>query len=215
MATVFEYYPVSHTYWLDGKQIPSVTELVSVYGPDMDADEMEEQLAPATERGTVMHDYIFRRLSNFEPEEIELPSMYQEYADGVELFLSEHTFIPEALERPMYSDRSASYGGTPDYFGWFDDIPTILDWKFVSTLSKHKVAAQLGGYAVMVSDFLRRPVRQMAAVQFLPGTYRLYRTDPRTALSLFLPCAELAIARETVFDRGTLIAHLEEENEHL
>ena len=201
---MFEYYPETHTYWLDGKQLPGVTEIVSVYGPDFELDEFEDILGPATERGTVMHDYIYRRFHGEEPEDIEIPDIYQDYADGVELFLSEHTFIGAMMEHPLGSAH-LGFAGTPDYYGWFDDEPTILDWKFVSQLVKHKVAAQLGGYLQLITEGNQRPVSQLAAVQFLPNTYRLYRCDLTTAARLFYPAWLLSRRSALTFQRGSLI----------
>lgn len=203
---MFEYYPETHTYWLDGKQIPSVTQLVSVYGPDMEADEIEAQIAPATERGTVMHDYLHHRLTGEDADEIvEVPDIYADYIDGVELFLAEHSLEPVALETPMFSDAPLPFAGTPDFVGIFDGTPAILDWKFVSSLVKPKVAAQLGAYGILSYQFLDFDAEALAAVQFLPGSYRLYLSDRETGMNCFNPILDLERIRQKQFLRNTLM----------
>jgi hypothetical protein len=85
-----------------------------------------------------------------------------------------------------------------------DGAETVLDWKFVSSIQKQKVAAQLGGYARMLSE-RDLEVWQAAAVQFLPGTYRMYKTDIHTMVELFNTCLDVAKIKAKRFKRSTLI----------
>jgi len=90
----------AHQYYLEGMAVPSVTQLVSPLGDDLDA-ELELTMEAAGDRGGTMHGYIAHRLGGGEPEEFELPGQYQPYADAVELFLGEHKVVPMLIETAL------------------------------------------------------------------------------------------------------------------
>ena len=165
----------SHTYTVDGRPVPCVTELVEVYGPDGDdMDEWEEAFERAAERGTICHALLEQAVGG-RMDEWEYPDAYEGYAQGIRLFLAEHDIRPLAVETPLYSAR-LGVAGTPDLLAEFDGRLAILDYKFVSQLAKTKVKAQLNFYRALYEDnglF----VDGLYAVQFRPdGTYRLYPT---------------------------------------
>lgn len=87
-----------HQYRIDGVPVPSVTQLVAPLGADIDDldDNMELTVEAAADRGVTMHAYLAHRLNGGTPGEFELPDIYQDYANGVELFLAEHR-IPLSL----------------------------------------------------------------------------------------------------------------------
>lgn len=178
----------THTYTVDGKTVPSITQIVAPLGKDMDEPDELTELAidNAAERGTAMHAYIAHRLRGGAPEDFELPDAWQGYADAVELFLAEHPLTPLLIEEPL---GCSLFAGTPDLVCQIGEEVYILDWKFVSALAKSKVGAQLAGYAVLCERNDVFPDR-LAAVQFLPdGTYRFYPVDtPRMAKTVFFYC---------------------------
>ena len=136
MTVIFN--ETDHTYTVDGNPVPSITQLVAPLGVDFDdMDELTERMVDgAADRGTTMHAYLAHRLNGGEPEDFELPDAYMDYAESVELFLSEHTITPWLIEEPL---GCADYAGTPDLVCDFDGKPSILDYKFVSTIAKTKV----------------------------------------------------------------------------
>lgn len=203
---MFEFYKETHTYWVDGELVPCVTDMVSVYGKeDYSSDDAEERIAAATERGTVMHDYIERRLRGEDPADIEIPEEYWPYAEGVELFLEEHVLRPIYIEKAWYGEVDGlTYAGTTDFYGMVNHVEMVLDWKFVSQVDKHKVAAQLGAYARLLAAN-DKEVWSLGAVQFLPGTYRYYHCTIESALSMFEPCLQLAKAKRVQFNKNSLV----------
>lgn len=170
----FLFYPETHTYTLDGKEIPSVTQLVEIYltaKVEEDSD-LELTFESAAERGTLLHGYLEHRLAGGEVEDYEIPDAYSGYVDAIELFLSEHELEPMLIETPMHCVDC--FAGTPDYIGGFDGNTAILDWKFVSQIQKTKVGAQLNGYRIIAerNDIY---IEKLYCVQFLAdGQYRLY-----------------------------------------
>lgn len=171
------FYPETHIYTLDGKGIPSVTQLVEIYSTAKVEEDSNLELTfeSAAERGTLLHGYLEHRLAGGEVEDYEIPGAYSGYVDAIELFLSEHELEPILIETPLYaSDDDFTFAGTPDYVGGFDNALAIIDWKFVSQIQKTKVGAQLNGYKRECENSGIYP-EKLYCVQFLPnGEYRLY-----------------------------------------
>ena len=193
-----------HQYRVDGNIVPSVTQLCAPLGADYDEpddDMLELTVEAAADRGATMHAYIEHRLSGGEPEDFELPSQYQGYADAVELFLAEHKITPYAVETPL---ACPVYAGTPDLTCEFDGEDSVLDWKFVSQIAKSKVAAQLGGYSDL-SEYNGYFPTKLYAVQFLKdGAYRLYPVDLKFAEQAFDLCAECYAMKCKKHPRGRI-----------
>ena len=167
-----EFNEEKHQYLVDGVPVPSVTQLVAPLGEDFDEPDelMEQAIDAAADRGVTMHAYIAHRLSGGAPEDFELPTVYAVYAEGVEQLLSEHTIVPLVVETPM---PGIGYAGTPDLVCEFDGAVAVLDWKFVSTIAKSKVGAQLAGYRDLCEVNGIFP-DDLYAVQFTrDGSYRL------------------------------------------
>lgn len=164
--------PQTHTYTVDGVALPSVTELVAPLGADFDEEDdlTGNAIDAAAERGTVLHAYLAHRLSGGEPEDFELPEEYEDYRQGVELFLIQHTIEPIAIETPIAAD---TFAGTPDLIADFDGETAILDWKFVSTVAKSRVGAQLNGY-LMAANLNGIFPDKLYAVHFKRGDYSIY-----------------------------------------
>lgn len=207
-----EFDPATHTYTVNGEPVMSVTQIVAPLGEDYDEpDDLTEGIIDAaTERGTVMHDYIRHRLMGGAAEDYEMPDAYLDYADAVELFLAEHEVVPLCIETPMAASWEESgavnrqLAGTPDLICELDGVTTLLDWKFVSSISKSKVGAQLAGYALLCSANGIFPEAQ-AAVQFLRGSYRIYPVaDAFEAENAFRLCREIVRVKTRKHTRGKL-----------
>ena len=185
MTVIFD--DVAHAYTVDGVGVPSVTELVSPLGVDFDDLDEQAELAveAAADRGTTMHAYIAHRLQGGAEDEFELQGSYGVYADAVELFLAEHEITPLLVETPLGCE---GFAGTPDLVCEFDGKIAVVDYKFVSTVAKSKVGAQLGGYLSLCEANGVFP-EALYAVQFLSsGEYRLYPTDIGGATVSFNAC---------------------------
>ena len=123
----------------------------------------------------------------------------------MELFLEEHALSPIYIEKAWYGEVDGlTYAGTTDFYGGVNHTEAILDWKFVSQVDKHKVAAQLGAYARLLAAN-DKEVWSLGAVQFLPGTYRYYHCTIESALAMFEPCLQLAKAKRVQFNKNSLV----------
>lgn len=176
-----------HEYKYDGKTVPSVTQLVAPLGESYEEmDELTEiSVDAAAERGTVLHAYIAWRLDGGTREEFEMPDEYGPWADGADLMLAEHEIEPLLIEAPLGCE---DYAGTPDLVCMMDGKLSVLDYKFVSTVSKSKVGAQLAGYAALLNREGVFP-EQLIAVQFTAdGSYRFYPVGMPEAREAFDAC---------------------------
>lgn len=193
----------NHTYELDGRLLPSVTQIVAPLGEDYDEpnDYLETVFDLAADRGSALHAYIEWKLHGGTRDEFEMPSIYDGYADAVDLFFSDHELDPYLIETPLTDGESA---GTVDYLGEFDGKTALLDWKFVSVLAKSKVGAQLGGYNRFCECTGIFP-DVLAAVQFLSnGKYRIYIADPVFGEEAFKLCMELWRTKYIKHPRGKI-----------
>jgi len=152
----------THTYTWDGEKVPSITDLVKIYGDDAD-EQLEMAMEIAADRGVTCHKILELLLSG--ETDIEYPSAYSAYVDAIHLFLSAHEIIPYAIEARIYSEGIGA-PGTPDLLCLYDGVLTVVDYKFVAQVAKSKVKAQLNGYLKILNDNGVFP-EQLIAVQFL------------------------------------------------
>lgn len=169
---IIEFDAATHTYIVDDERVPCVSDIIAVYGVDVDeGDDLELLMDAAAERGTVLHAVIASYLRG--ETEVEYPSAYEPYVDGIRLFLSEHRIEPLSIETPVFCEK---YGiaGTPDLLCEFDGRLAVIDYKFVSQIAKTKVKAQLNAYDMAYEEMGVYPEERLA-IQFLKdGTYRVY-----------------------------------------
>lgn len=163
---------VTHTYTVDGEAVPCVSDLIAVYGKDLEeGDDLELLMDAAAERGTVCHAVLAAYLSG--NEDPEYPSSYEPYVEAIRLFLAEHRIYPLSIETPVFCERFG-FAGTPDLLCEFDGMLAVVDYKFVSQIAKTKVKAQLNAYGAAYEEQGIYPDR-LLAVQFMKdGTYRIY-----------------------------------------
>lgn len=193
----------THTYTAqDGTVLPSVTQLVAPLGKDYDEpdDALEGILDAAIDRGITMHAYLAHRLDGGDEDDFELPEMYQDYADSVEKFLAEHEIVPLLIERPL---GASGFAGTPDLVAIFDGTEAILDYKFVSSVAKSKVGAQLAGYQTLCAEHGIFP-EKLYAVQFTRNGYSLYPIGITEAHTAFRLCRMLYEIKTQKHPRGRI-----------
>lgn len=138
---MIEFREDTHEYFLDGRKLISVTQLMRKHGlaPSYDAVPSEVLRAKA-ERGTLIHkeieDYIKRKEFGFTSE-------LEAFVD----YIKKHDVTPLASEFIVYNDLVA---GTVDMLSedcLFDLI--ISDFKTTATLHKEAVSWQLSIYAYL------------------------------------------------------------------
>ncbi len=135
--------PTSRYIGTDGKRLPSVTTIINstwVKGEGLIAWANREGLAGrshteardrAAEIGTAAHALILSTMGGvaatapIDPE-IRKPALVAA-GHGIE-WSTRHECVPLMCESPLFSDEMG-YGGTPDWYGLLDGVPTLLDIK--------------------------------------------------------------------------------------
>lgn len=173
---MLEFVEDGHKYLYNGSIVPSVSKLLRPLGEDPSEDGEEDALLEsaldyASERGTVLHSVLQTLLSGEEPEEI--PDAYAAHEDALRLFIAEHDIVPYMMETPLYS-HSMGFAGTPDLVCCLNGKDAIVDYKFVSSINKTRVKAQLNAYKILCADN-GVGIEALYAAQFMGnGRYRLY-----------------------------------------
>ena len=126
-----------------GEQLPSVTQVLGAVWakPALVAWAHREGAAgrplnkardDAAEAGTAAHEIILARiggasadLSRYSKEAGSAARISDHHAQA---WIAEHEFQPIVVETALVSTKMG-YGGTPDWYGLLDGIPTVLDIK--------------------------------------------------------------------------------------
>lgn len=141
-TVVFRY--SDHSYMVDGLYVPSITQAMQMYGPNIYSNVPADVLARAAARGTAMHNTIERYeafgISNYSPE-LEgykrLKSAYGLTPIGMESIV----VISDELGKPLCAGRLdfLLFTGRPNSLA-------IMDLKRTSTYHVSNVATQLNLY---------------------------------------------------------------------
>lgn len=164
----------THTYSVDGKRVPSVTQIVApLYDFSMVADEL---MRLAQERGSAVH--LATELHDCDDlDEESLDPQLIPYLNAYKRFRAETGFVPELIEHQIH-DSISSYAGTIDRFGTLNKTSVLIDIKACSSLHK-AVGVQLAAYqSGLAKDGIKALARYALQLR-KDGTYRLQRyADP-------------------------------------
>lgn len=166
-----EFDPVKHIYRVDGKIVPSVTQLL----PKQDYYVSDERLAECAEEGEANHREVeeyFRTGKSTSP-----------YTDAVERFVDEQRSIIGGLvacETPLASEKG--FVGTPDMI--FENA--IVDLK--RTFGNRKIhALQTAGYNLLaVENGIIRPTKLHYILVIRDGGYDMTQVYDSMAETIFL-----------------------------
>lgn len=144
-----------HEYRVDGRKVPSVTDIITPLTAKHYGDIAKEILLAAAERGTVVHEaceYLDYGCT------AEVPAEYEGYVQAYADFLND--FRPELLaaEKMVYS-AEGDYAGRLDRWFLMDGKTAVLDIKTTSSPNRANYMAgccQTIAYADAVGDVKRR-----------------------------------------------------------
>jgi ATP-dependent exoDNAse (exonuclease V) beta subunit len=181
MSTLL-FYDDSHKYTVDGKEVPSVSELTRFLTRELYNDAPQYFLDQAAKRGTRIHKAT-EAIDKFGTVEIE-----DEYAGFVKAyvsFLKDHNVSWEKIEWPVCrKDDEMPYAGTIDRVGTLDGKTVILDIKTTANISGlHKLCytAQLNLYRLAIKEKL---VDELWVLQLKKdGTYKLIQLEENKELA--------------------------------
>jgi hypothetical protein len=147
----------THTYYHDGKKIPSVTTILSAQGAGVDYGSIPpDVLQKAAERGTEVHRVAEHYYLHGSPIETTLKSA-QAYMDGLRNFVASDVFRCLATERRLACPKYW-FAGTVDLIGWVNGQFSVVDIKTTSKLHTETVEYQLALYQYLVEQDMGEPV---------------------------------------------------------
>ena len=146
MPLVFE--EETHRYFLDGKEVPSVSALLEPLNKSVYSDIPSDILQAAAERGTAVH----RATEDIDAGiSFDFCEEWFGYIEAYMDFKKEHEVKWFATEQ-MYASKKHKFAGTVDRVGMIDDNFSILDIKTTSTIHKTLVIPQLTLYEMLYDE---------------------------------------------------------------
>lgn len=170
------FYDKSHTYELDGEELPSVSELTRFISREIYGEVSQWRMDNAAERGTKVHK-LTEALDKY--GEIEADAAVAPYLTAYVQFRKDHDCAWEMIEKATHHpDRL--YAGTIDRVGTIDGKRCIADIKTSSAIKKPLYTAQLNLYRKMLPD----PVDALYIIHLKPdGSYKLVELPIDDALA--------------------------------
>ena len=193
----------THTYTLDGAELPSVTHIIRYLAVDKASNADPNAAAIARERGTLVHQeaMLFDYTNSFSSD---INSDCAPYLEAYVQFVRDYQPKWELIEHPM-ADEAAGFAGTLDRFGLIDDEYAILDIKTSYKVDMPSLSAQLAAYNQLLcadigaDEYIKKRVKGINryGLQLMrSGKYRLYKCPALNGNRLFLCCLDIYRAVE-------------------
>lgn len=149
---VVQYIDETHTYIVDGAELPSVTSLLNDFYGNAYANVRPEILQKAAEYGTKVHKDLQDLIELREMDDsIPLVSEYQEVQNYFNLVEPIYKIKPTLTEKVVLlhdADGKPVAAGRFDLLCEVDGVLTLADFKTTSTIHRQLVTAQLNLYAI-------------------------------------------------------------------
>lgn len=145
--------PIKHEYFLEGRKVPSVTQILSSL-TDFSKVNLSV-LEYAREFGTGVHLACEFNDNN---DLAELPEVYVPYLEGWKKFLNDYKVEILEVEKMVYS-KNFRYAGTVDRIAKIKNKITVIDIK--SGQKNPVFALQLSGYKIALEEMGVKPKARM------------------------------------------------------
>lgn len=150
-AVVPDFEHETHTYRVDGRDIPGVTEILKAAGIGHSAESdsgfaiSDDVMEAARDRGTDVH-YACELLDRNDLDFDSLDEEIAAYVVGYQNWKDATGFVPDMIEQVVYCPEH-DYVGTLDRAGWIGDQRVVVDLKSGSGGLKPWHRKQLAAYA--------------------------------------------------------------------
>lgn len=184
----------THTYTLDGKELPSVTHIIRYLAVDKENNADQNMALIARERGSAVHEAtVMYDYSGEIPD--DFPAEYAPYLEAYVQFVRDYKPSWELIEHQM-GNATLGFAGTLDRFGVIDDKLCILDIKTNYKVDIPSLSAQLTAYHdLLLNEQFERlenaNIRHLGLQLMRTGKYRLYETDCEKGSDLFYSCRRI------------------------
>lgn len=168
MATLL-FFDQGHKYTLDGREVPSVSELCRFLSREIYGEVVQWRLDQAADRGSAVHK-LCEALDLY--GKADVPDDLLPYLQAYLAFRREHQVTWTAVEKPLYH-KTDRYAGTLDRIGTVDGQPAIVDLKTSYRVQKPLALAQLNLYRRMAEQDSPQEYSLYILHLRKDGTYRL------------------------------------------
>ena len=156
-----------HIYTVDGKILPSVTQILAVADPYKYVNKI--LLEKAAKFGTAVH----RMIELFNRNRLNMDSLnvaLVPYLEAWKKFIDETGF--QIIESEVMVSSSWGYAGTLDCVGYLHNRLVLLDIKTTVTVLK-LTALQLAAYEKAFEETFEKTIEQRISIQLKPCDYVL------------------------------------------
>lgn len=184
----------THTYTLDGVELPSVTHIIRYLAVDKANNADPNMALIARERGSAVHEAtVMYDYSGEIPD--DFPAEYAPYLEAYVQFVRDYKPGWELIEHQM-GNKTLGFAGTLDRFGVIDSEWCILDIKTSYKVDIPSLSAQLTAYHdLLLNEQFERlenaKIRHLGLQLMRTGKYRLYETDCEKGSDLFYSCRRI------------------------
>lgn len=158
----------SHTYYVDGEKVDSVTQILSKKFPNKYANIPADVLLKASERGTQVHKAIEAYCKGFDDGSNEVSDFK---------FLRKHYgFTVKENELPIIINFGGkTIAGTTDMIFEMDGILAVADIKTTSTIDKEYLGHQLNLYKIGVEQTYGYAIEALYGIHIRDGKRKLIK----------------------------------------
>lgn len=192
----------THTYTLDGVELPSVTHIIRYLAVDKANNADPNMALMARERGSAVHEAtVVYDYSGEIPD--DFPAEYAPYLEAYVQFVRD--YAPNwILTEYRMANEMLGFAGTLDRFGVIDGYFCILDIKTSYKVDMPSLSAQLAAYmSLLYKEYSKEypPAKWDAILEkglnlyglqlMRNGKYRLYKCDESVGDILFQSCLKI------------------------
>lgn len=182
----------THTYTLNGKELPSVTHIIRYLAVDKANNADPNMALIARERGSAVHEAtMVYDYSGEIPD--DFPAEYAPYLEAYVQFVRDYKPQWTLIEHAMGDDSDGmGYAGTLDRFGLIDGKFALLDIKTSYKVDIPSLSAQLAAYSKLLrkeQPIFNEDHVDLYGLQLMRnGKYRLYKCNGFKGAMLFMDC---------------------------
>lgn len=162
----------THTYTVNGRALPSVTQICRFANIDIAANSKPWLKELGAARGTAVHEATML-MDYGEDIPDDFPTEWFGYLNAYRRFLNDLSPSFELIETPL-ADVIHGYAGTPDRYGIINGKKTVLDIKTNTKLNHFYCAAQLDGYTDLLKANGYEVESRLCLHLDKGGTYELF-----------------------------------------
>lgn len=181
----------SHTYRLNGHEIPSVTTILKPLSEKYYGGIRKDVLEQAAQRGTAVHQSIELYLKY---GILDVEQEHEGYLKGFQQWKEDFSVKTLYTERKIFH-KGFLYGGTMDLLCEENGIFTVVDFKTTASLAGVLVGPQLIAYEKALESHGIKPENRVALQLTKEGGYRRYSSETlppsQNCWQTFLSCLDL------------------------